>query len=240
MVYKIILSLKSKYCHVVCICCCRRRHNPSTKRPVIIQELLIGITGSICHLFTPVRRKEHIILAIVIAILVLTAEVIRCLSIEISPAIISGPCRVTVIHALLSVHTINSSNRNIIARTIADRQIIRITISVFDGDHIFIQLTVKETVVTPAKNTVFHAVYRLNPGSRVNVFPGMYSIWCINISYQRFTNIGKWSCRAVRYGNTNTFAAVHAAVSFCAVIEIILILILHYLSRPCFMIVRRP
>ena len=75
---------------------------------------------------------------------------------------------------------------------------------------------------------------RRNSGTSVPCIAG------INISYQWFSDIYKWSRRAVRYGNTDTLTAAYAGIAFGGVIKIILVFVFHHLCCPGLVIVGSP
>ena len=151
MIYEICLSLEIKYCHVVCVGCCRRFHNDSTELPFIAHDV---IGRSICHLLSPVTCKEHIVLAIIIAVFILLTVIPWCF-------------RITV-----SLEIVDLSDYDIISFAISDRKIIRIAILIFYRYHILIQFTYEESCISPSQISVFHTIFiSFDPYSRVDIFP---------------------------------------------------------------------
>ena len=129
----------------------------------------------------------------------------------------------------LSYHNVKGS-----VRSISAGQTVRIAVSVLHGNHVFVQLADEEAGVAPAKIAVFHAlVVFLDPDGRVNVFPCMYAVIGIGISYQRMSDILKRSGGTVGYRHADGFAAAVGADRLCAVIEIIFsVAALCHLSGP--------
>ena len=116
MIYKISLTLKIKYGHMVSISRCRRLHNNVSKIPLSTHNIICGCIG---HLLSPVYCKEQVILSIIISLQILLSVQIRRLSI-------------------CMIHSVKNTKHNIIALAISYRKFIRITVLILYGNHILI------------------------------------------------------------------------------------------------------